>query len=571
MAPNERDVASTGAPEAATGAKDAQALASEGATGVRANQARDATPEDGTGLRSKRPNVRQTSKGFETRLRFGRGQRRWFVLEGCPSPEAATRRAAQLERIAEHLRGANRPGDAEHILRRAAAARDAETLRTVGALARSIARGDQDDDRAPVLSPKTFRQIGEDWTDGNLHRQWPDHVRKIEHANNIVQLEAYVYPTLGDLRIADIRREHCDRPMRTLPAHLGPNSRKHVAQLVSRVLTLAAFAGYTTHNPLPRGWVPRKGPKKDVPVLYPSEDAALLACLDVPLLYRLYYGVLHREGGRRTETAALTWAEIDLENGVIQLDKNKTDHARWWKADPGVVDAFRAWHELRGKPTGGALVFVTAKGEGLETERMAETIRVHLERADVKRARLFAKGKNTVRFGTHGFRHSFTTRSLAGGKTDDWVRQRTGHRSTELLTYREAARSLGELELGDVAPLAAAIPELAAVHARRMAQQKVSVVLSPGASGPEGGPQGGHLSAHLNHVAAAKSAEREGFEPSEPLRAHMISNHAPSTTRSPLPCAPLPSDDARKACRSRASKPDARGPASPDCPEGVLP
>ena len=29
-------------------------------------------------------------------------------------------------------------------------------------------------------------------------------------------------------------------------------------------------------------------------------------------------------------------------------------------------------------------------------------------------------------------------------------------------------------------------------------------------------------------------AEREGFEPSEELPLHMISNHAPSTTRTPL-------------------------------------
>ena len=31
-------------------------------------------------------------------------------------------------------------------------------------------------------------------------------------------------------------------------------------------------------------------------------------------------------------------------------------------------------------------------------------------------------------------------------------------------------------------------------------------------------------------------AEREGFEPSEALPLHVISNHAPSATRSPLRC-----------------------------------
>jgi hypothetical protein len=61
-------------------------------------------------------------------------------------------------------------------------------------------------------------------------------------------------------------------------------------------------------------------------------------------------------------------------------------------------------------------------------------------------------------------RHSFTTRNLALGKTDDWVRTCTGHTSNEPLRYRETARSLEELELGDVAARVDAIPELAALH-----------------------------------------------------------------------------------------------------------
>ena len=383
------------------------------------------------------------------------------MLTGCVSEDAAKRRAAQLARIAEALRGDHRPAEAESILLRAAEAADVETLRTISLLARRIGRGEYADGGQTITCSKTFRDVAEEWTDGELHRRWPDHVKDIDHSNNIVQLEAYVYPTLGSCRLADVRRRHCDAVLRTLPEHLGPSSRKHVAQLVHRVLNLAALADYIQSSPLPRGWLPKGGPRKDVPVLYPSEDAALLGCEQVPLLYRLYYGMLHREGGRRSETAALVWGELDLENGVIQLDENKTDHARWWKVDPGVTDALLTWRDLRGSPGPDDLVFVGTNGEGLDVERMAERVREHLRLAGVTRSRLFAKGTNTLRFGTHGFRHSFTTRSLARGRTDDWVRQRTGHRSTELLTYREAARSLVELDLGDLAPLASAIPELA--------------------------------------------------------------------------------------------------------------
>jgi integrase len=87
-------------------------------------------------------------------------------------------------------------------------------------------------------------------------------------------------------------------------------------------------------------------------------------------------------------------------------------------------------------------VFVDEAGGTLNLDHMAERIRDDLKRSGVTRARLFTKGTNTLPFGTHAFRHSYTTRSLANGKTDDWVRRRTGHKTDELLTYRETARAL---------------------------------------------------------------------------------------------------------------------------------
>ena len=44
-----------------------------------------------------------------------------------------------------------------------------------------------------------------------------------------------------------------------------------------------------------------------------------------------------------------------------------------------------------------------------------------------------------VHFGVHSLRRSFVTRTLVLEKGEDWVRQRIGHVSSELLTYRQAA------------------------------------------------------------------------------------------------------------------------------------
>ena len=128
--------------------------------------------------------------------------------------------------------------------------------------------------------------------------------------------------------------------------------------------------------------------------------------------------------------------------------------------------------------------------------------------------RLFAKGKNTLRFGTHAFRHSFTTRSLALGKTDDGVRQRTGHTSDELLRYREAARSLDDLNMGDVEPLVSASPELAGVHAVLTAEVLARSV-KDSAESPQGGLEGGQTKTAAQRAAVVPNflVEPRGIEP----------------------------------------------------------
>ncbi len=175
----------------------------------------------------------------------------------------------------------------------------------------------------------------------------------------------------------------------------------------------------------------------------------------------MFFGFLHREGTRLTETALLQIYEFDLAHDTMQLDENKTGYGRMWKLSRGVREAFAAWLSLRGYPDANALAFgdnVSALA-GSE-KKVAEIVRKRLDQAGLDRPALHTKGTNTRRFCTHGFRHSFTTRHLANGKTEDWVRVRTGHKSLELLTYREAATAVRDLDIGDVEPLVEVIPEL---------------------------------------------------------------------------------------------------------------
>ena len=53
------------------------------------------------------------------------------------------------------------------------------------------------------------------------------------------------------------------------------------------------------------------------------------------------------------------------------------------------------------------------------------------------------------------------TVSLANGKSETWVTDRTGHKSSQMVRrYKREVRKLEELALGDFTPLHLAIPEL---------------------------------------------------------------------------------------------------------------
>ena len=146
-----------------------------------------------------------------------------------------------------------------------------------------------------------------------------------------------------------------------------------------------------TAPPIPRGWLPKPDPKKAIAILYPDDDRQLLACKDVPLGRRIAYGYLHREGHRKGEVVQMTRPELDLERGVVRLDKNKTDHPRMWKRSAGAATAQSAWKKLRGDMQLTDKVFVELDGSQIDFEHLAGILRADLQKTGVTRAELFEK------------------------------------------------------------------------------------------------------------------------------------------------------------------------------------
>ena len=405
---------------------------------------------------------------WETRIRFGKDRRKWFVIEHCRTERAALARAIEMVEIAEGLVSAGKESDVETIVAAAGKAENTAKLVKVRNFARSVCDGTFKHGVAPtpqLPESTTFQEFGVLWTDGVLAQKWPDHIETKRSAlDDAWRLKKHVYPILGPVAIREITLEDADRVMASLPRALSKASRRHVAQLIVRIMNMATYpARLRSVSPIPRKWLPKLKRKVQYPILFSHEDATLLRTTKIPLYRRLLYGILHREGLRRGDLAGLRWRQLDLDFGTLRIEIDKTDHARLIPLSPGVVAALRAWKEMRAFAAQNDFVFAGEKGTVPNLDHLAAQLRDDLKEVGVSRQELFEAHGGWGRFNVHTLRHSYVTRSLALGVTEDKVRQHTGHKSDELQRYRECADSLAGLNLEDVLPLDEAIPEFAKV------------------------------------------------------------------------------------------------------------
>jgi integrase len=222
-----------------------------------------------------------------------------------------------------------------------------------------------------------------------LHAKWPDYIRKKRSLqDDIDRLESWVYPVVGHVPIAKFTTEHAEVVLRSLPTKLSSASRRHVAQVVHRVLKLAVYpAKIISASPLPPGFLPKLGAAKASQYLYPDEDAQLLRAPNskVPLAYRVLFAFLDREGVRAGEAQRLRWGDLDLDRGAIALDENKTDDPQSWALDPGVSRALCAWRDMRDDASPSEHVFIDQYGRPIEVDGLAEKFRSFLKAASVRR------------------------------------------------------------------------------------------------------------------------------------------------------------------------------------------
>ena len=447
---------------------------------------------------------------------------------------AARAWASTLQQLVTTLRELGRSADIEAAVDTALGVGRDDRTNGLDRVRKSLGklRGEADDRKlatVPTAIAKpgtlTFKKFGERWTSGALHREYPDHIPLKKSAlEDARRLAKYVYGVMGHLPLGEVTLKHAQEVLRRVPPGRSTALRRHVAQVMVRLLGLAVYpCELLKVSPLPKGFLPRVKVRAGA-YLYPAEDRALLACVGtddepgVPLVNRLLYGFLAREGMRKEEALGLARSDLDLEHGAVRLDSNKTDDPRAWALDPGTADALHWWRKTHHpNAPASAAVFPDVDDHG---DHLAEALREHMKRAGLTRPELFEHGEKRRQMNVHGLRATFVTISLANGRSETWVMDRTGHRSSVMVNrYRRVARTVAELGLGPLVPLHKALPEARSVRL-------------VGAGKVQG--RGARRGERVEPKTMKTLAEREGFEPSGRLHAHMISSHAPSATRSPL-------------------------------------
>jgi integrase len=412
--------------------------------------------------------VIRRGEAWFARVRTGKGpgERPAIKLPTCTTEKQAEARKDLMVALIAKLRTAGRGDFIPTALDKAATLPD-ERLAALGKLVDGLCAGTvRPKGEAALAGTMTLQTFAERWTSGELARLHPDHIRTKKSAGDDKgRLEKHVYPVIGHVALASFRLEDAEAVMRSLPPELSPASRRHVAGSLARLMRLAVYpCRILAVSPLPPGFLPSLRNRKTGSFLYPAEEAKLLACIDVPLHYRMLYGVLAREGMRRSEAANLLWQFLDLEQGTITLEHHKTaEHsgARTWALDASTAEALRRWRRLR--PGGDdQRVFRTGRGGRVHVRNVADCLRSHLTLAKVDRDELHRGSERRMRMRVHDLRATFVTLALALDRSETWVTDRTGHTSSAMLQrYRRAARMAAELGLGWLAPMHETIPELA--------------------------------------------------------------------------------------------------------------
>ena len=233
-------------------------------------------------------------------------------------------------------------------------------------------------------------------------------------------------------------------------------------RLISSILETAVKWQIIISNPCDRVQPP-KAERKEARYLDEKQAADILKHLSCePIKYRCIFTLLLYSGMRRGELCGLTWGDIDLDLGIVDINKsalylpgkgifddetkNKSS-ARSIKLPKFVIEILKEWKKEQalmclqsgtawnGKRGSESKVFTRDDGQPLHPDTLSEWFRK------------FTKKNNLPPACVHSLRHTNATLMIAAGIDVRTVSKRLGHAQTSTTTniYAHAIRTADEI------------------------------------------------------------------------------------------------------------------------------
>ena len=185
-------------------------------------------------------------------------------------------------------------------------------------------------DEEPQLGELTFGEFVEE-------RWWPYQKDVKENRDTTRtfynQILKVMRPHFDPLRMRDITAQHITEYLNYLKNtyrwgngnRLSPNSIRHHYRVLGVIFKYALKVDCISVNPLDKVDAP-KVPKRKVKAMTKGEVLEFIKAMEnLPLRWKLMYTLLITTGLRRGECFGLQWGDIDLDNGVLLVQRNVTN------------------------------------------------------------------------------------------------------------------------------------------------------------------------------------------------------------------------------------------------------
>ena len=174
-----------------------------------------------------------------------------------------------------------------------------------------------------VVATKMFRDLANLWLESYRLTVKPQ-----TYSGTVSRLNCHILPILGDMKLSKISVSDIQVLINDLSLHYM--NYKAVRSIIQKIFQYGILLGVASSNPAREIILPRQRPKENAKVKF-IEPEDLKAFLDniekrQHRRYGLYfeyvlYHVLLSTGIRIGEACALEWADVDLKNGTITINK----------------------------------------------------------------------------------------------------------------------------------------------------------------------------------------------------------------------------------------------------------